>query len=144
MTYRTIFPAPVNSFRRELDRFFDDAFRVGTQVTSWMPATDVREEPTALVIELELPGVAPEGVEVTTEQQVLTIRGDKPQVERKEGEEHRWHVVERGRGTFSRSFRLPEGYDLTGVTAESSHGVLTVRVPKAPVAQPRKVEVIAR
>lgn len=144
MTYRPIFPAPLNNFRRELDRFFDDVHRVGNQMTSWMPPADVREEATTLVIELEVPGVAPESVEVTTEQQVLTVRGEKPAVERKENEELRWHVVERGRGTFSRSFRLPEGYDLTGVTAEAAHGVLTVRVPKVPVAQPRKVEVVAR
>lgn len=143
MVYRTATLTPMFSLRREVDRLFDDAFgrtAEGASVAAWTPAVDVREEPTAFLFELELPGVAPEGVEVTADGGVLSVRGEK-RAERKEGDESRWHIVERVSGAFRRTFQLPQNIAEDGIEATFSNGVLTVRVPKAELPQPKKISV---
>ena len=141
MLYRTT-SSPVFSLRREIDRLFDDTF--GGEATtrrSWMPAVDVRETDGEYTFELELPGIAPEHVELTADHGVLTVRGEKGQQTRKEGEEGRWHVVERGYGSFVRAFQLPQRVDEERIEAQFAHGVLTVRVPKAARPQPRRIRI---
>jgi HSP20 family protein len=94
-----------------------------------------------LKLEFELPGVRPENVEVTAENGVLTVRGEK-HAERKEGDQRgRYHVVERSWGTFQRSFQLPAGIDEDRIEASFDQGVLTVRIPKAALPQPRRIEI---
>jgi HSP20 family protein len=140
MLYRTSI-APFFSLRRDIDRLFDDVLGRDGGQTGWAPAVDVRESEDALVLDLELPGVAPEQVEVTAENGILTVRGEK-RTERKEGDEkHRWHMVERSYGSFQRSFQLPQGVDEGQIEAHFEDGVLSVRVPKSALPQPRKIEI---
>ena len=144
MLYRTT-SSPVFSLRREIDRLFDDTFGgEGMAATrrTWMPAVDVRESDGEYTFELELPGIAPENVELTADNGVLTVRGEKQQQQtRKEGDEGRWHVVERSYGSFVRAFQLPQGVDEDRIEAQFAHGVLTVRVPKAERPQPRRIRI---
>jgi HSP20 family protein len=71
---------------------------------------------------------------------VLSIRGEK-KAQRKEGDESRYHVIERTYGTFLRSFQLPQGIEEDKIEANFEHGMLTVRVPKSPAQQPRKIQI---
>ena len=140
MLYRTSI-APFYSLRRDIDRLFEDVMGRDAAQAGWTPVVDVREEENALVLELELPGVDPEQVEVTAENGVLTIRGEK-RSERKEGDERRrWHMVERTHGAFHRAFQLPKGVDENQIEASFEHGLLTVRVPRSALPQPRRIEV---
>lgn len=143
MVYRTSL-TPLFTLRREMDRLMDDAFGSrgipGTAPSAWSPAVDVREDASAWTFEVDLPGVAPEQVEVTAEKGVLTISGEKRR-EQEESEADRWRMVERVRGTFKRTFQLPEHVNEAGIQASFRHGVLTVRVPKAEVPAPRKISV---
>jgi HSP20 family protein len=142
MTYRTSI-TPFYSLRRDIDRLFEDVLGRDTAQGGWAPAVDVREDDDALVLELELPGVDPEQVEVTSENGILTVRGEKHS-ERKEGDEgRRWHMVERSYGSFRRSFQLPKGVDEGQIAAHFDQGVLTVRVPKSALPKPRKIQVRA-
>jgi HSP20 family protein len=140
MVYRTATLTPMFSLRREMDRLFDDAFGRTAADTAWTPAVDVREEPTAFLFELELPGVSPDAVEVTADGGVLSVRGEK-RAERKEGDEGRWHIVERVSGAFRRTFQLPQNIAEERIEATFSNGLLTIRVPKAELPQPKRIEV---
>lgn len=139
MVYRTAI-APIVTLRREMDRLFDDSFFRDVTASAWHPKTDVREEETAYVFELELPGVDPAAVEVTAENGLLTVRGEKHS-SRQDGETGRWHLVERTAGSFTRSFRLPQTVNEAKIEATFANGVLTVRAGKVEVPKPKKIEV---
>jgi len=139
MVYRTTL-APMVSLRREMDRLFDDVFERGAQPAGWQPKTDVHEEESAYVFELELPGVEPAAVEVTAENGVLTVRGEK-RSSRQHGENGRWHLVERTAGSFTRVFRLPQTVNEERIDASFANGVLTVRAAKAELPKAKKIEV---
>jgi HSP20 family protein len=107
----------------------------------WAPVVDVNESASDVGITVELPGIDPSAVEITYENDVLTVRGEKKST-RKEGDtETRYHIVERTFGAFTRSFRMPKGLDESKIDAQYANGVLTIRVPKAAVAAPRKIEI---
>jgi HSP20 family protein len=128
--------------RREIDRLLDSAFggEASGATARWAPAVDVREDNKEIALDVELPGIKPENVEISVENGVLTISGEK-RVERKEGEEGRYHVVERSYGSFMRSFQLPQGIDENQINADFHDGVLTIRIPKAALPQPRKIQI---
>lgn len=134
---------PVFGLRREMNRMFDDMLTRTTPSASWAPPVDVREDDHEIALAVELPGVKPEDVDVTCDNGVLTIRGHKS-AEQKEGTEGEYHLVERTYGTFTRSFRLPKGVDESKITADFENGVLWVRVPKAALPQPKKIQIGAR
>jgi HSP20 family protein len=138
---RTSMTTPVSGLRRDIDRLFEEAFGASNNGSTWMPLADVRETKTDLNIEFELPGLRPEDVEITTDNGVLTVSGEK-RGERKEGDENsRWHLIERTYGRFTRSFQLPKGVNDSEISAEYDHGVLRVRIPKSALPQPRKIEI---
>lgn len=138
MLYRMTTSSPVFGLRREIDRLFEDAFtRDGF---SWTPAVDIKETEGELRVELELPGLKPEDVEITAENEVLTIRGEK-RSERKEDEQSRYHVVERAYGSFMRTFQLPQGIDEDQIAADFDSGVLSLTIPKAALPQPRRIQI---
>ena len=125
-----------------LNRALDQAFNgvAGTRV--WVPALDVAERGDAYVIHAELPGVGPDQVDVSFEQNVLTIRGTKPASFDVAAEgELRMFAAERVHGSFERSVRLPEFVDAENIEANFMNGLLTVTVPKAQAAQPRKITI---
>lgn len=144
MLYRNSFSAPVFGLRREIDRLFEDTFGRGEGVNTWSPAVDVRESDNELRLEVELPGIKPDEVEITADNGILTIRGEKNS-ERKEGdEESRYHVVERTYGSFMRSFQLPQGLDESKIEADYNNGILSVHIPKTALPQPRKIQIGTR
>jgi HSP20 family protein len=131
----------VFGLRREIDRLFEDTFGRGDGMNAWSPAVDVRESNNELRLDLELPGINPEDVEITTENGVLTIRGEKRN-ERKEGdEENRYHLVERSYGSFVRSFQLPQGLDDSKIQADCNNGILSIHIPKTALPQPRRIQI---
>jgi len=141
MVYRTSLTGPIFGLRREIDRLFEDTFgRDAARVSGWTPAVDVREDDKEIALEVELPGIKPSDVEITAENGVLTVRGEKQSTTREENEGH-YHVVERSYGSFSRSFQLPQGVDETRIEAEFLDGLLIVHVPKAALPQPRRIEI---
>ena len=134
----------------EVNRMFDDVFgglmrRPGgqqraQQLTEWAPAVDVLQRDGDLVVRAELPGVRPEDVDITLQNRVLTISGER----REEQEEERggYYVRERRRGSFSRSMTLPEGVDEDRIRARYENGVLEVTIEgAAAVREPRRIQI---
>lgn len=143
MLYRNSI-VPVIGLRREIDRMFDDVFgnTINESRSTWAPTVDIREDDKELTILAELPGIRPEQVEVTCDNGILTVRGEKSET-RKEGDERRYHLVERSYGSFARSFQLPQGVDESKIEAGFEDGVLTVRIPKAALPQPKRIQINA-
>ena len=106
------------------------------------PTFEVRETKDAYVFKADLPGLAEKDVEIQMTGNVLTVSGERKQETVQEGE--RYFALERGYGQFSRSFSLPEGTDAENVTAEMKDGVLTLRVPKKPEVQARRISIGAQ
>ncbi|HJQ11080.1 MAG TPA: Hsp20/alpha crystallin family protein [Gemmatimonadaceae bacterium] len=138
MLYRMTTSAPIFGLRREIDRLFEDTF--GREGGSFTPAVDIKENEKEIRLDVELPGLKPENVEVIAENGVLTIRGEK-QSERKEGEDDRYQVVERSYGTFVRTFQLPQGVNEDLIKGEFENGVLSVSIPKAALPQPKRIQI---
>lgn len=149
----TDFWAPLGSLRQEVDRLFDDfdtsSWRLPHQLRSlrgqlpvW-PAMDLVESDGGFRVTAELPGLAPENVEVKLSDGMITIRGEKS--ESREETEEECHFSERRYGSFRRSFSLPAGVDADKITSSFSNGVLTVTLPKSAEAKEkeRKIEVTA-
>ena len=132
--------SPIFGLRREIDRLFEDTF--ARDGSSFTPAVDIKENDNEIRLDLELPGLKPEDVEITAENGVLTVRGEK-QVERKEGDESRYQIIERAYGTFMRTFQLPHGIDSDQIKAEFNNGVLSLHIPKAALPQPKRIEISA-
>ncbi|HEY6090318.1 MAG TPA: Hsp20/alpha crystallin family protein [Gemmatimonadaceae bacterium] len=140
MLYRMTTGSPIFGLRREIDRLFEDTF--ARDGNSWTPAVDIKENDSEIRLEVELPGLNPGDVEITAENGVLTVRGEK-RVERKEHDETRFQVVERVYGSFMRTFQLPQGIDEDQIKAEFNNGVLTLLIPKAALPQPKRIEISA-
>jgi HSP20 family protein len=128
-----------------LNRALDEAFAGSTNGNAatrvWVPAIDLVEKKDAYVIRAELPGVDRENIDISFEKNVLTISGQKNALIEADSEELRVFAAERVSGTFSRSLRMPDYIDGEKIGAEYKDGVLTVTIPKAEIAQPRKIEV---
>lgn len=119
------------------DPFRDFAF---SAPSTWMPPVDIfQSDDHELVLKAELPDMAREDIEITVENFVLTIRGEKKIAT--EVKEDQYHHSERRYGTFSRSFSLPQTVDANRVSAEYKNGVLTVRLPLREEAKPRSIKV---
>jgi len=100
---------------------------------------DISETDKDYRIEVEIPAIAPENVDVSVRDGVLTVSGERrSESESGQGKRHR---VERRWGRFSRSFRLPENVDQNAIEARSKDGVLYLTIAKRGEAQPRKIEV---
>jgi len=108
-------------------------------LADWMPLADITEDEKEYLIKAELPELRKEEVKVTVENGVLIISGERKfeQEEKKK----KYHRVERGYGTFVRSFTLPDDADANRVKAEFKHGLLTVHLPKSERAKPKQIEV---
>jgi HSP20 family protein len=140
MVYATSLTAPV---WRQIDRLFEDTFaRANAGRNEWRPAVDIHETDQDLTFAVELPGIRPEEVEVTAVDGVLTIQGERNE-ERTEGQEGRYHLIERNYGSFMRRFQLPQGVDEEKIEAAVSQGILKVRISKTALPQPKRIEVKA-
>lgn len=138
---------------RDMERFFNDDFFAPFSLMDrwtarpfgderWMPAMDVREDDDAYNVAVELPGLSKKDVEVTVENNVLTVSGER-RWEKEEGDEKkgRFHRVERAYGTFTRSFTLPRTVKADTVKAEFKDGVLNLTLPKAEEAKPQQIDI---
>jgi len=107
---------------------------------TWMPPVDIFQTGDhELVLKAELPDMSREDIDITVENFVLTVKGEKKLSH--EVKEEQYHHVERRYGTFSRSFSLPQTVDSNRVAAEYKNGVLTVRLPLREEAKPRTIKV---
>lgn len=125
---------------RELDRVLEDASRGGNGSGMTVLAADLIETPDEIRAMMEVPGLRPEDVDITIDNGVLTIAGEK-KVTLENEEESTYRVSERRFGRFQRSFTLPRNIEADQVSADYDHGVLTVRLPKKEEARPRRIEV---
>src|SRR5712672_3488689 len=105
----------------------------------WTPLADITEDEKEYLIKTELPDLKREDVKVTVENGVLTISGERKF--EKEEKKKKYHRVERGYGSFARSFTLPDDADGNMVKAEFKNGVLMVHLPKNEKAKPKQIEV---
>ena len=138
---------PLPAFRRDFERLFEDFFSVfgmplrtdgqqgGTHRAVMAPRMDVSETENEIRITADLPGVSEKDVEIRLIDDVLTISGET-RIERDEQKED-FHLVERARGTFARSLRLPFRVDAKDVRANFKDGVLTITIPKPQEARER-------
>src|ERR687890_1586495 len=131
---------------QRLNRILDEAFaglpfsEEGNVITStWFAPTDVSEDANSLRITMELPGVNPDDVRLSLENNILTIRGEKKHQAEENNE--RVHRFERTYGQFERTFALPNTVDPEKIEARYEDGVLLVRIPKAERARPREIRV---
>jgi len=128
---------PVDAFRREFDRMFDD-FWGGWNAPAasggkdfFAAKVDVKEDEKSITVSTELPGLEEKDVEVTLNDGVLTIRGEKKFEREEKDEKSRYHLTERSYGSFQRAFHVGDDIDEKKVDATFKNGVLTVALPKA-------------
>jgi HSP20 family protein len=129
------------TLNRALDEAFAGAPERNDAARLWVPAIDLIETRYAYMVRAELPGVDRANIEITLEKNVLTISGQKAPMAEGRDEEIRVFAAERVTGAFSRSLRMPEHIDGERIGAEYKDGLLTVSIPKAEAAQPRKIEI---
>jgi HSP20 family protein len=128
---------------RERRRLFESS-RLGDEETGhwladWAPAVDIKEEPSQFIIHADLPGVEIKDIDITLENGVLTLKGQRASEKKEETENYR--RIERVRGTFLRRFSLPDAVDAEKVAAKCKDGVLELIVPKREAAQPRRIAI---
>ena len=137
----------LTTLQDEIERFMRQAFgqAAGEQPVSagaWTPSLDVEESEEGFTLHLEVPGVDPDAVDVSLEDNVLTVAGERSFYDERTSENFR--RVERRFGRFHRAVRLPDRVNPDGVEASYRDGILTVRVPKAEEARPRRITVKAQ
>ncbi len=138
--------AELNTLQRQMDRLFRDAFQGSVQFAdpsanggSFVPSADVYETPDCIQLRLEIPGVDEEDLNITMENGVLTVRGER---KLEEGEkEESFLRMERPYGAFSRSFTLPQTVDTDHINASYVNGVLMVELTKRAEAKPKQIPI---
>ena len=132
--------ADFDALRREMNRLFDGTYQQnGARSVGW-PRIALFDEGAQLAVRAELPGMSEKDVQLSIDQGVLTLRGER-NAQAPEG--YAVHRQERGHYRFARSFTLPCKVDVEKTKAELKNGVLTVTLPKAPEEQPRQIAVSA-
>jgi HSP20 family protein len=126
------------SFFRLFDTFFNEA---GEDLTTrtWTPPVDIQETDDSYRIQAELPGLTKDDIQITLENNVLRLSGERKF--EKDVKKENYHRVERTYGTFSRAFALPTQVSPDKVEAKFDSGVLTIVVPKAEQAKPRRIAI---
>lgn len=143
----TLFPRTATDPFNMMERFFDEEFfrpffgrwNEPMATEAWHPAVDIRETNDAFEVTAELPGMTKKDVEVTVENNVLTIQGERRFDETVNRNDFR--RVERAYGSFLRSFTLPRGVDADHVNANFNNGLLHITVPKTEQSKPKKIAV---
>jgi len=133
---RNFFDSPLSSF--------DETFL--TQPIGWMPPMDIVENELELTLTAELPGIEKKDVEISVENGVLALRGEKSE-ERKEDEpEKKYYLFERSYGSFNRSFTLPRFVDVAKIASDFEKGVLKIHLPKTAEAKNtgRKIDIAVK
>ena len=127
-----------------IERQFDQMFGRGRSASAgqgsgtWVPALDVHQDGDTMVINAEIAGVDPANVEITIDDDVLTVSGKRE--EDRQVEEGQWIRRERVTGQFRRSISLPPGVDPSKVKANARNGVIEIRVPRPTKNEPHRVQ----
>ena len=125
------------SLRQEMDKLFDRLADFKLEefpaTGEWAPSMDVSETKDVVMVKAEVPGMDPKDIQISLQEQVLTIKGEKHQ--EMEEKEERYYRMERSYRAFTRSVRLPVAVDGSKVTASFKSGLLTVTLPKTPAAK---------
>ncbi len=132
-----------DEMRKEMERALAVRNEEGSTVATadWVPAVDIKEEDDRFVIEADIPGVDPKDIEISMENGVLSIKGER-KLERKE-EKDNYKRIERVYGSFYRRFALPDTADAEKISAKSKNGVLEIVIPKKEEVKPRRITVEA-
>ncbi len=144
---RNAFPEtlrPFEEIQMEMDRLFNDAFReIGfgrdTDLSMLSPDVDIYEKDDRLFAEIEIPGIDKKDIDISIEDHVLTIKGEKKSEREDKG--RNYHVVERRYGRFQRAFRIPEYIKAEEIKAKFDNGILTVEMPKKEEAKKSSIKV---
>ena len=135
----------LRSLQDEINRAFSSNFARGgdSELTrgAWSPSVDIYENKDQIVLEAELPGMKPEDVNISVENNVLTLHGER-KFEKKDDRDN-FHRVERSYGSFTRSFTLPPAVDANAANAVFENGVLRLTLAKREEAKPRRIEIKA-
>jgi len=123
-------------FSTNLTRAFGDE---GIARGAWNPSVDIYENKDQIVLEAELPGMNREDFDLTVENNVITLRGERRFEKKDDGDNY--HRVERSYGSFTRSFTLPQTVSAEGAQAEYRNGVLRVTLPKREEVKARRIEI---
>lgn len=140
----------LRSFQGEFNRAFNTAFpgffntlganfEEGLLTGKWTPNVDIYEDPQAIKLEADLPGVKAEDFKLSIENYKLTLSGERKFDKEEKGEN--WHRVERSYGSFTRTFTLPSTVNVEEVKAEFKDGVLSITLPKREEVKPRQIQV---
>ncbi|MFL6468401.1 MAG: Hsp20/alpha crystallin family protein [Pyrinomonadaceae bacterium] len=133
----------MRSLQDEVNRLFSSSFNRGGNNEimrgAWSPSVDILENKDNIVLEAELPGMSPDDVHISVENNVLTIQGER-KFEKKEDEDN-FHRLERSYGSFTRSFTLPPTVSSDNVNAEFENGILRLTLAKREEAKPRRIEI---
>ncbi|MBS1213039.1 MAG: heat shock protein Hsp20 family [Proteobacteria bacterium] len=132
----------LNQLQRELERSIEmgrSSPESSASTAEWTPSVDIKEEVDRYILLADLPGVDPEHIDVTMENGILTLKGerDTEAKSRREG----YKRIERVFGTFYRRFSLPDTADAEGIGAKCRNGVLEIVIPKKSSVQPKKIVV---
>ncbi|WP_339095803.1 Hsp20/alpha crystallin family protein [Deinococcus sp. VB142] len=122
----------------ELAQRMDRGLIGNNTVARFSPPVDIHEDEQGLELTLDLPGVAPDNLNIEAENNTLTVQAER-KYNRVEGKTA--HRVERAYGTFTRTFSIPSKYDLSKVEADFDHGTLTLKVPRSDAAQKRSISI---
>ncbi len=136
----------VSQLQDEINRVFSSIASSDSSAATaaWVPAVDITEYPDRFELAVDLPGVDPDKVDLTLEDGVLTISGERTvDGHGKERDEAVRRRVERGYGRFYRRFILPDIADADGVKARGRNGVLEISIPKQAKSLPRRIKVAA-
>ena len=125
-------------FSTNLSRAFGDE---GMARGAWNPNVDIYESKDQIVLEAELPGMNRDDFDLSIENNVITLRGERRFAKKDEADNY--HRVERSYGSFARSFTLPQTVSSEGATAEYRNGVLRVALPKREEVKARRIEITA-
>ena len=137
----------LRSLQDEVNRLFSSSFSRGgggdneLMRGAWNPSVDIYENNDQIVLEAELPGMSPDDVNISIENNVLTLHGER-KFEKKD-ERDNFHRIERSYGSFTRSFTLPPTVSSENVDAVFENGVLRLTLAKREEAKPRRIEIKA-
>ncbi len=128
-------------FDNEINRLFFNAHATdaANQAHDWTPAVDIREEENRYVLEADIPGIPREDLDITLEDSVLTIKGERTINNEENSEGYRRR--ERTHGSFVRQFTLPDTVNAEAISAAVVNGVLEIGIPKQAKPEPRKITV---
>lgn len=135
----------LRSLQDEMTRLFTGATPSGFSGEdmmhgSWSPRVDIFENKENLILEAELPGMNRDDFDLSIENNVITLKGERKFENKTEGDNY--HRVERSYGSFTRSFTLPQTVNAEGAKAEFKNGILRVALPKREETKARRIEVL--